>query len=189
MAEEAGDARFQVGRGAKSQIRELVTLARRGDRMAEDRLSASLQETVEKGGADPDEVAEVNLLGLLMSAAGSEPHRAGVEARMEQLRRQLAPPGSGPVLGLLASRAALDWLHVAVWEQALAVAWRGSVSPKTWGAYQRNLDKATARYQRSLLAVDKARRMSLPVVVGSINLAVDNRRQVVQVEPRLDDPS
>jgi hypothetical protein len=179
----------EVVGGQRSKVRELVALARRGDRIAQDRLSASLQEAVEKGGAEPEEVAESNLLGLLMSAAGSKPHRAGVEAKMEQLRRQLAPPGSGPVLELLASRAALDWLHVCIWEQALVVTWQGSVSPKTWGAYQKNMDKATARYQRSLLAVERARRMSLPIVVGSINLAVDNRRQVVQVEPRRDDPS
>ncbi|WP_165250371.1 hypothetical protein [Paludisphaera soli] len=179
----------EVVGAARSKVRELVTLARRGDGIARERLSASLQEAIEKGGADPEEVAESNILGLLLGAAGSKPHRAAVEARMEQMRRQLAPPGSGPVLELLASRAALDWLHVAVWEQALAMTWQGSVSPKTWAAYQRNMDKATARYQRSLLAVEKARRMSLPVVVGSINLAVDNRRQVVQVEPRRDDPS
>lgn len=174
----------EKGARARSEIGELIVLARKGDRIADARLAEMLVDRAAVGAGDLEEVAAINMLDNLPSAKYSRRHRQDVEARMEKLRRDLAPPGSGPVVELLAARAALDWLHVAFWEQWCSLVWadlKGSVAlGRTWNLLHRNLDRATARYQKSLLAVARARRIALPVIVGQINVALPGANQLNQ---------
>lgn len=170
----------------RSEVRNLILLARKGDSLAESMLAELIGERAGVEAGDLEEGSERSLIDNLPAARASAGYRADVETRLEKLRRELAPPGSGVVVELLASRAALDYLHVAYWEQWLS-ALCGEIKNATsmgriWDLFNRNLDRATARYRKSLLAVARARRLSLPVVVGQLNVALDNRRQTLRME-------
>lgn len=172
----------------RSRVRELIELAKEGDRLALGEVSERapwwIRETVCEGRGDLDEIAEgVMIKGALRSTSDGfgRLHRDAIEARMEEIRRQLAPIDAGPVVELLATRAALNWLHLHRVEQELVHVWNAQAfEPKAAQALERLLSQATARYERSLLAVAKARRLELPVIIGQVNVAFDGGRQVNQ---------
>lgn len=164
--------------GGRSEIRKLIQLARDGDELALNKLPAALDEAMYRAGGDLEEVSEFNALNLLISAKKGG-CREPVEARMEYMRGELAPEGSPFEVKLLASRAVLDWLHVQCWEQISIAFWVGETpkstkaNAKTLEMAQRQMNSAVARYQRSLLALARVKRLSLPVIVGQVNVAVN----------------
>ncbi|MDG3006078.1 hypothetical protein [Paludisphaera mucosa] len=174
---------IEKGLGPRSEFRELMRFSRLGDDAAEARV-AELVATARDRKGDLAELAERSLMEIIPTCVAGGDSRAAVEHYMEGLRRELAPPGSGVVVELLASRAVLDWLHVSAWEQWFNYFSREvSQNAKALKAYQSCFDKAVARYQRSLLAVARARRLSLSVVVAQVNVALEGGRQVNQLKP------
>ncbi|OJW27579.1 MAG: hypothetical protein BGO49_25240 [Planctomycetales bacterium 71-10] len=172
----------------RSRVRELVRLAKEGDRLAKAEISERapywLRETVCEGHGDLDE--DVMIDGALRSTSDGygRLHKDAIEARMEEIRRRLAPPfDSTPVEELLATRAALNWLHVHRVEQELIHVWNAQAfDAKNATALERLLSQASARYERSLLAVARARKLSLAVVIGQVNVAQAGSQQVNQAK-------
>ena len=115
---------------ARVDVRELVRLAREGERIAigeiADRFPAWLHETVADGHGDLDTVVETALIEQLGPGHGAL-HKDAVAARMAIMRDELAPCGSSPLEVLLAERAALCWLHVQLMEYE-AIAYAGDLA-------------------------------------------------------------
>lgn len=175
----------------RSRVRELVRLAKEGDRLARAEISERapywFRETVCEGHGDLDEVAETVMIdGALRSTSDGygRLHKDAIEARMEEIRRRLAPPfDSTPVEELLATRAALNWLHVHRVEQELIHVWNAQAfDARNATALERLLSQASARYERSLLAVARARKLSLAVVIGQLNVAAPGSQVVNQAK-------
>lgn len=101
----------------------------------------------------------------------NEDQATTIRAHMQMMRDRLAPPGSSEIEILLASRAVLDWLHVHRLEQQLSLAHIGhSYSRPGLSHADRLLSRAHARYTKSLAALAKVRRLSVPVVIGQVNV-------------------
>jgi hypothetical protein len=159
----------------RTNIGQLIHLASKGDALAADKLPAALAEAAARSGGDVE--TETACLMLDVLPAPKEP----AEARVELMRRELAPPGSSPVVKLMASRVVCDWLHVQCWERYMACAWgaKAPMSTSTLRAIEKNFDAAVLRYQRSLVTFAKIQRLSLPVV-GQLNIAAPGATQINQ---------
>ncbi|AMV40455.1 hypothetical protein [Planctomyces sp. SH-PL62] len=162
----------------RTNLGQLLHLANKGDALAAERLPAALDAAARSGGDIETETAS---LVLDVLPAPKEP----AEARVELMRRELAPPGSSPVVRLMASRVVCDWLHVQTWERYLALAW-GNKHPMSAGTLrliEKNFDQAVRRYQASLVALARIQRLRLPVV-AQVNIAEAGSRQVNQAAVR-----
>ena len=132
---------------------------------------------------------------VLLQALGPGFGRVEKEAMLAEARliaRELAPPGSNPAETLLADRAAVEWLSVRLLDldradmlhraEAAAGAMRPTdhrAAPKPDAAafaasvgrrlelIDRALSRASARMERSLLALGKLKRLKLPVVMAT----------------------
>jgi hypothetical protein len=118
--------------------------------------------------------------------------REAMLAESRLIARDLAPPGSSPAELLLADRAAVEWLSVRLLDlnradmlhraEATAEAMRPTdrrAPPKPDAAafaasagrrlelIDRALSRASARLERSLLALGKLKRLKLPVVMAT----------------------
>ncbi|WP_165251241.1 hypothetical protein [Paludisphaera soli] len=172
---DVGETTIQVTR---TNLGQLLHLANKGDALAAEKLPAALEAAARAGGDIGTETAS---LVLDVLPAPKEP----AEAQVELMRRELSPPGSSPVVRLMASRVVCDWLHVQTWERYLALAW-GNKHPMSAGTLrliEKNFDQAVRRYQASLVALARIQRLSLPVV-AQVNIAQAGSRQVNQAAVR-----
>lgn len=162
----------------RTNLGQLLHLANQGDTLAAKKLPAALDAAAKAGGDIEKETAS---LVLDVLPAPKEP----AEAQVELMRRELAPPGSSPVVRLMASRVVCDWLHVQTWERYLALAWgnKHSMSAGTLRLIEKNFDQAVRRYQTSLVAFARIQRLSLPVV-AQVNIAEAGSRQINQAAVR-----
>src|SRR5271157_4035529 len=169
---------------ARVDVRELVRLAREGERIAlgeiADRFPAWLHETVADGHGDLDTVVETALIEQLGPGHGAL-HKYAVAARMAIMRDELAPCRSSPLEILLAERAALCWLHVQLMEYE-AIAYAGDLANISDSIKAREMDRraevvdrrlarAQSRYVQALTALAKVRKLITPVVIGQLNVS------------------
>jgi len=165
-------------------VRELAQLAREGDRMAlgtlSDRFPAWLHETVANGHGELNAVVETALIEQLGPGHGAL-HKDAVAARLAIMRDELAPPGSSPLESLLAERVAICWLHVQLMEEE-AVAYAGDLAnirdpiraremDRRAVVVDRRLARAQSRYIQALTALAKIRKLSVPIVIGQLNVS------------------
>ena len=161
---------------SRTPIGELIYLANKGDALAAEKLPAALVAAASRSGGD----VETETISFMLDVLPTPKEAA--EARVELMRRELAPPGSSPIVRLMASRVVADWVMVQVWEKYLAGAWSGKFK-STVGQVERwekSLNSAILRYQRGLVALARIRRLTLPVLVGQINVAAPGSQQVNQ---------
>jgi len=174
---------WNVGEATKVQlsrtpIGELIYLANKGDALAAEKLPAALVAAASRSGGDVETETISFMLDVLPSS------KEAAEARVELMRRELAPPGSSPIVRLMASRVVADWVMVQVWEKYLAGGWSGKFKATAGQVerWEKSHNSAVLRYQRGLVALARIQRLTLPVVVGQLNVAVDNRRQTLRME-------
>jgi hypothetical protein len=166
---------------SRTPIGQLIFLANKGDALAAEKLPAALVAAASRSGGD----VETETVNFMLEAVLPSPREAA-EARVELMRRELAPPGSSPIVRLMASRVVADWVMVQAWEKYLALGWSGKFKATVgqMNRWEKSHNSAVLRYQRGLVALARIQRLALPVVVGQINVAVDNRQQTLrEVEP------
>jgi hypothetical protein len=186
-----GDWRKRRGEGtmrtdlARLDIRELVRLAREGERLAlgelADRSPGCLYEIATKGEGDLDADIERALIEQLGPGHGAL-HKEGVAAHMALLRVELAPADCSPIEKLLVERAVVCWLHVQLMEYEAAGVYAGpDPDVLEWRAAReidrraevidRRLARAQSRYVQALAALARVRRLAIPPIVAQFNLA------------------
>ena len=85
-----------------------------------------------------------------------------------QIRLDLAPPGSSPTEMRMASRASVSWLEVRLLEFDRAhLLHNQEPNYRKVETLDRMLSRASARLERSLLALVKLKRLKLPMVVAT----------------------
>jgi hypothetical protein len=181
---------------------ELDRLVAAGDVRTLERLlyraEVALYQRAEEGTLNRGGIEEGLLQTLGPGFGRAEKEAMLAEARL--IARELAPPGSSPAESLLADRAAVEWLSVRLLEldradmlhrvEDAADAMRTTdhrAPPKPDAAafaasvgrrlelIDRALSRASARLERSLVAIQKVRRLKLPVVIAA-QVNVDARR-------------
>ena len=168
---------------ARADVRELVRLAREGERIAlgeiADRFPAWLHETVADGHGDLDTEVEAALIEQLGSGHGAS-------------TRMLWPPEwrscgtSWPradhrLWKSFWPRRALCWLHVQLMEYE-AIAYAGDLANISGSIKAREMDRraevvdrrlarAQSRYIQALTGLAKIRKLITPVVIGQLNVS------------------
>jgi hypothetical protein len=172
MGDEVKKTRVEV---ARTKLGELIHLANKGDVLAAEKLPAALVEAAARSGGDVETETASLLLDVLPAPKES------AQARVELMKRELAPPGSSPIVRLMASRVVADWTHVQVWDKYLAGAHGGKFKATVGDAmrWEKSLNSAVLRYQRGLLALARIKRLDLPVI-AQVNIAEAGSRQVNQ---------
>ncbi len=162
---------------AETDVQELVKLAREGDQIALGELayhaSRALKPIDPYSGDLARAVVEPMLIDLV--AEKYDPLRDAVAAKLEALRRELAPRGSSMAERLLAERAAFCWLHVLLLERDRAELFQNfeaghDVDYRKITMVDQSLSRAQVRLERSLVALAKVRRLKLPTVINQVNV-------------------
>lgn len=166
---------------ARLNVAELARLAKVGDRIAAEELwgkaPAWFRETAAAGDGYLDETVEELTIRRFGPNAGPL-QRDAVAARMAIMREELAPSGSGPILELLATRAAICWLHIQILETDLIHIEDGECSPDylKWAeAIERRLARAQSRYVQALTAIARVKRLALPVLFQQLNVGTNQQ--------------
>jgi hypothetical protein len=161
---------------ARTEIGELIHLAHKGDALALEKLPAALVKAASRSGGDVETETMTMMVDVL--PAPMEP----AQARVELMRLELAPPGSSPIVRLMASRVVADWVHVQCWEKYLAGAWSGKIKANEGQAnrWEKSFNAAVRRYQQGLVALARIKRLDLPIIVGQINVAEAGSHQLNQ---------
>jgi hypothetical protein len=111
---------------------------------------------------------------LLADSLGDGFPRAEKEALIADaalIRLDLAPPGSPPAEVLMASRASVSWLEVRLLEFDRAdLLNTQEPNYRKVEALDRMLSRASARLERSLLALGRLKRLKLPIVVNQVKV-------------------
>ncbi|WP_165251202.1 hypothetical protein [Paludisphaera soli] len=172
MGDSAAKAKVEV---ARTKIGELIHLANKGDALAAEKLPAALVAAAGRSGGDVE--TETFSLMLDVLPAPKEP----AEARVELMKRELAPPGSSLMVRLMAGRVVADWTHVQTWEKFLAGAHSGKFKATVGDAmrWEKSLNAAVLRYQRGLVALARIKRLDLPVI-AQVNIAEAGSQQLNQ---------
>ncbi len=187
---------------ARLDIRELVRLAREGDRIAigevSDRMPGCLYEIATDGEGDLDAIVETALIEQLGPGHGAL-HKDGVAAQMALMRDELAPAGCSPIERLLAERAVLCWLHVALLEYEEVDGFAGArpdmrdipaarEMDRRAEVVDRRLARAQSRYVQALTALAKVRRLALPAIVAQFNLAQNQQVNIANLAEGVTEP-
>jgi hypothetical protein len=100
--------------------------------------------------------------------------RDEVCAKLQAIRRVLAPPGSTLAECMLAERASLCWLHCMIGEMDRAEMMRrlqiGRGNDRQCTMIDACLSRAQARLEHSLIALSKVRRLKLPRIINQVNI-------------------
>lgn len=187
---------------ARLDIRELVRLAREGDRIAlgevSYRMPGCLYEIAVDGEGDLDADVETALIEQLGPGYGAL-HKDGVAAQMALMRDELAPVGCSPIERLLAERAVLCWLHVALLEYEEVDGFAGARPDmrdipaareidRRAEVVDRRLARAQSRYVQALTALAKVRRLALPAIVAQFNVAQNQQVNVANLAEGMTEP-
>jgi hypothetical protein len=134
---------------------------------------AALERVLQEADRHHHETVEVVLLRALSIGEGPpyEDPTDFVAVKLAAMRHELAPPGSSAAEKLLAERAAICWLHLELLEyEAGRLMHRRQFGSPEAEIIDRRLARAQARLTQAVTALAKVRRLSLPVVVGQINV-------------------
>jgi hypothetical protein len=160
-----------------TSVPELVRLAREGERLALGELATRvpgwLHRTATEGGGYLEDAVDEALIHRIGTSEGAL-RKEAIAARMAIMRDDLAPPGSSPILGLLATRAAVCWLHVQNLELELDAFNGPDLNPEELRkaeAVERRLARAQARFIQALQAIARVKRLQLPVILNQVNIA------------------
>jgi hypothetical protein len=126
-------------------------------------------------------------------------HKDGVAAQMALMRDELAPVGCSPIERLLAERAVLCWLHVALMEYEAVGAYAGARPDMRDIPAAREIDRraevtdrrlahAQSRYVQTLTALAKLRRLALPAIVAQFNIARNQQVNVANLAEGVTEP-
>lgn len=163
---------------------DLVKRARKGDVRAAVAIRKALaddpQRLIALGHGDVSRTVEVTAVAVFTVSSDEETpedclRTVAIQAKLEQLRRELAGPDPSPVERLLAERAALCWLRLNELEIRLSTRGLGA---DAIDRLTRRLNAAHGRYLSSLKALATVRRLALPPV--QVNLATGNQTVVAQ---------
>jgi hypothetical protein len=152
----------------RPETAELARLAAEGDVRTLERIlyraEVALYERAEDGTLDRGGIEEVLLQCLGPGFGRVEKEAMHAESRL--IARELAPPGSNPAEILMADRAALSWLQVRRLDLDRSdLCQQEKPDYRRLDAVDRLLSRASARHERSLLALGKLKRLKLPVVM------------------------
>jgi hypothetical protein len=162
---------------AEIDVRELARRAEHGDRIAIGELayhaSRVLKPVDPHSGELARAVVEPMLIGMV--AEKYDPLQDAAAAKLEALRRELAPRGSSVAERLLAERSALGWLHTMILERDRAELLQSfeaghEVDHRQIAMVDQCLSRASARLERALLALGRLKRLKLPIVVNQVNV-------------------
>jgi len=166
----------------KANIPELMRLARDGDRIAlgelSNRTQGHLYRTASDGDGYLDDEVETALIQYV--PAGQALHKYAIAARLDVMKLELAPFGSSPIEILLATRAAVCWLHVQLLEYDTLEFADSNTEPNPIKAKEidrrsmvvdKRLGLAQRRYVNALVALTKIKKMLTPVIINQLNVA------------------
>ncbi len=135
---------------------------------AEYRIDADLYRRIEDGRGELEALVEQILVAQFPKE--NSLHHDAIEAKLWMIRRDLAPPPSSVAETLLASRAAMCWLHVQYLELDLAyILSADQADSRKAEIIDRRLSRAQARFTQALTALERVRRLKLPVMVSQVN--------------------
>jgi hypothetical protein len=150
---------------------------------AEYRIDADLYRRIEEGHGEIEVLVEQILIAQFPKENAS--HHDAIAAKLELMRRDLAPPPSPVAEILLASRAAMCWLHVQYLELDLAyVLSADQADSRKAEVIDRRLSRAQARFSQALTALERIRRLKIPVVVTQFNQQLNVNTQSAENSER-----
>jgi len=136
--------------------------------VAEYRIDADLYRRIEDGHGELEALVEQILVAQFPKENAL--HHDAIEAKLWMIRRDLAPPPSSVAETLLASRAAMCWLHVQYLELDLAyILSADQADSRKAEIIDRRLSRAQARFTQALTSLERVRRLKIPVVVNQVN--------------------
>jgi hypothetical protein len=149
---------------------ELSRLAATGDVRTLERImyraEVALYQRSEDGTLNRGGIEEILLQSLGPGFGRVEKEAMLADSRL--IARELAPPGSNPAELLMADRAAICWLEVRLLDLDRAdLIQQEKADPRRLDLVDRLLSRASARLERSLLALGKLKRLKLPVVMAT----------------------
>jgi hypothetical protein len=160
-----------------TQKEDFLSLAKRikaGDTTALSTLRELFQQ---QGWADSaGNLAKLAQQRLIATIVTDTACREVLSCQLDHLRVELSGPNPSPLESLLVQRIITCWLHL----HYLEVLYTGKQSEKlVIGEYlDRSIDRAHKRYLSAIKALATVRRLAVPILVGQVNIASQQKNIV-----------
>jgi hypothetical protein len=157
----------------KEDFLSLAQRVKKGDTIALPAFRQLLQQT---GWADSAGNVAKHIQQRLIAKFSPDPaHREVVSCTTDQLRSELNGPNPSPLESLLVERIITCWLHLHYLEM-LQTGEQDALATREY--LERSIDRAHKRYLSAIKALATVRRLAVPVLVGQVNIASQQKNIV-----------
>ena len=160
----------------EKELRKLLARAQQGDELTLPAVREMLKDPkIMNACGDMAHLAEEALIRRFTGKDVAV--REATRCKIVAMRAELSGPSPLPLEGLLVERIIACWLHL--YQLELVYATKESMSLELAAHYQRCIDRAHKRYLTAIKTLAVVRRLAVPVLVQQVNVAAQQRVQVV----------